>query len=77
MPSPVSRQHSNFHFPLTAWLGNYVAGTPGCEGSLECTWLMGAANVPQPDITLQVVPERGGQSRVEGSYAAGVSGTSC
>jgi hypothetical protein len=32
---------------------------------------MGERNVPQPDITLTILPERGGQSRVEGQYHAG------
>src|SRR5437763_671939 len=62
MPSPVSRGHSNYHFVLSGWLGYYTANTPGCEGGSEGTWLMGSRNVPQPDITLRILPERGGQS---------------
>jgi Uma2 family endonuclease len=32
---------------------------------------MGPKDVPQPDIFLRILPEYGGQSRVEGEYAAG------
>ena len=32
---------------------------------------MGKSAVPQPDIALRILPEYGGQSRVEGNYAAG------
>src|ERR1035438_4774220 len=71
MPSPVGLNHGTFESFLNIWLGFYVAGTPGCRPSLEATWLMGERNVPQPDITLTILPERGGQSRVEGQYHAG------
>ena len=71
MPSPVSKQHSNLHSPFNAWLTLYAAGTPGCLAGLEATWMMGETNVPQPDITLELLPEYGGQSKMEGNYAAG------
>jgi Uma2 family endonuclease len=34
-------------------------------------WLMGERQVPEPDITLCIRPEFGGQSRVEGEFPAG------
>jgi Uma2 family endonuclease len=71
MPSPVSSPHSLFHFTLSYWLGAYEAHTPGCQGGMEGTWLMGERNVPQPDTTLRILPEKGGQSRDEGDYTAG------
>ena len=71
MPSPVSLGHSDFHGPLTGWLANYAAGTPGCRVGADGTWLMGDRDVPQPDIALRILPEHGGQSRVEREYAAG------
>ena len=71
MPSPVSNKHSDFHFPLAGWLSVYVANTPGCWGGLEATWIMGERDVPQPDLTLRILPESGGQSRDEGEYSGG------
>ena len=71
MPSPVSRKHGDFHGPQATWLGYYAVNTPGCWSGLEGTWLMGERNVPQPDITLRILPEHGGHSRNEGEYSAG------
>ena len=62
MPSPVSKQHSDAQSPLSGWLNIYAAGTRGCWAGLDGTWLMGDKNVPQPDITLRILPEYGGQS---------------
>jgi Uma2 family endonuclease len=71
MPSPVSIEHADYHLPLSGWLANYVAATPGCRAGADGTWLMGERNVPQPDIALRILPDYGGQSRVEGKYPAG------
>ena len=71
MASPVSSPHADVHFPLTTWLGIYVAATPGCRGGVDATWLMGPKNIPQPDIAIRILPEHGGQSRIEGQYTAG------
>lgn len=71
MPSPVSRPHSDVQAYLATWLGIYAIRTPGCCPGLEGTWLMGERNVPQPDNTLRILPEYGGQSRDEGAYSAG------
>jgi Uma2 family endonuclease len=71
MPSPVSLGHADRQSALHLWLGNYAMETPGCRSSLEATWLMGAGNVPQPDLTLRVLPEYGGQSGIAGEYHSG------
>ena len=71
MPSPASMEHGDHHSHLGAWLANYAAATPGCRSCLEATWLMGDKNVPQPDITLRILPEFGGRSRLKGKYASG------
>ncbi len=70
MASPVSRAHCRHEFLLASWLGQYVVRTPGCDGGSEGTWLM-LGDAPQPDAHLIVLPEFGGQSRVEGAYYAG------
>ncbi len=71
LPSPVSHTHSQFHGALYRWLAHYADGTPGCEAGLEATWVMGNRSVPQPDTTLRILPERGGQSKVDGDFTAG------
>jgi Uma2 family endonuclease len=71
MSSPVSLGHGRFASLLNMWLGLYASGTPGCLPSLEATWLMNEQNVPQPDMTLTILPEHGGQSGVEGLYHSG------
>jgi Uma2 family endonuclease len=71
MPSPVGLNHGRFEYLLNFWTGNYVLATPGCSGSMEATWLMAERNVPQPDMTLTISPEYGGQSGVAGPYHSG------
>jgi Uma2 family endonuclease len=71
MPSPISLNHGDFQNPLCGWLHIYTASTPGCRAGTEATWVMGKRDVPQPDIALRILPETGGQSRVEGEYGAG------
>ena len=71
MPSPVAMPHSDAHKELCLWLLLYENLTPGCHGGIECTWLMGPKDVPQPDIFLRILPEHGGQSGLEGKYATG------
>jgi hypothetical protein len=71
MPSPVSFDHGDSDLHVSTWLGNYEAATPGCRGSSSATWLMSERNAPQPDDSLRILPEYGGQSRREGKYVAG------
>jgi Uma2 family endonuclease len=70
MPSPVSNRHSTFDALIHGWLMVYVAATHGCEAGSNGTWLM-AESAPQPDSHLRILPEHGGQSRMEGGYCAG------
>jgi len=71
MPSPVSVFHSDAHSEIYPWLWIYKESTPGCHTGIDCTWEMGPKDVPQPDIFLRILPEYGGNSRIEGPYAAG------
>lgn len=71
MPSPLSRDHGSTDLDVAGWLAVYKAATPGCEGLCNATWLMGEEDAPQPDTSLRILPEYGGQSRTEGRYAAG------
>lgn len=71
MPSPVSVKHGDAEHHVSTWLGVYEAATPGCRGSDNATWLMGEEDAPQPDTSLRILPEYGGQSHMEGEFAAG------
>jgi Uma2 family endonuclease len=71
MPSPLSLEHGDVDNQVAGWLAVYAALTPGCRASNNATWLMGEDEAPQPDTSLRILPECGGQSRVEGRYAAG------
>jgi Uma2 family endonuclease len=67
----VSAEHGDTEFIVSTWLGTYMAATPGCRGSNNVTWLMGEDNAPQPDTSLRILPEYGGQSRMQGRYPSG------
>jgi Uma2 family endonuclease len=71
MPSPLSLEHGDVDSHVGGWLAVYAAFTPGCRSSNNATWLMGEDEAPQPDTSLRILPECGGQSRTEGKYAAG------
>lgn len=70
LPSPVSNIHDWIHTLVILWLGHYAAFTPGCRAGLEGTWLM-LKDAPQPDTTLRILAEFGGQSRIEEPFSAG------
>jgi len=71
MPSPVSRPHATMEINVATWLGLYKAYTPACEAGNNMTWLMLEEESPQPDTSLWIVPEAGGQSSSQGQYASG------
>jgi hypothetical protein len=77
LASPVSSEHYKFHTTLTAWIAIYADSTPGCEAAMEATWLMGERNVSQPDLSLHILPQHGGQSRQQGKYVAGAPELAC
>lgn len=69
--SPVSRTHSSVHYEMSGWLWSYESLTPGCEGGLDGTWVMGDQDTPQPDLALRIIPDYGGQSTNAGDYNEG------
>jgi Uma2 family endonuclease len=71
MPSPLSREHGRTDSDVGTWLGVYRAATPGCETLANATWFMGEEEAPQPDSSLRVLPEYGGQSTDQGRYVSG------
>jgi Uma2 family endonuclease len=71
MPSPLSWQHGRTENNVSTWLGVYKAATPGCDAANNATWLMEDDSAPQPDTSLRILPEYGGQSHLEGQYPRG------
>jgi Uma2 family endonuclease len=70
MSSPVSVGHGRSDSLAHAWLCHYAAATPGWDYGSNTTWLM-LESAPQPDSHLRILPQFGGQSRVEENYGAG------
>ncbi len=71
MASPVSYPHGKHQLCFGNWLWCFAEATPGTDAAAESTWVMAPRNVPQPDLTLRILPERGGQSGMYGPYGAG------
>jgi Uma2 family endonuclease len=70
--SPVSKPHAESCFAIIAWLGAYVAATPGVFGGDNGTVFLDGDNVFQPDAVLCVRPQSGGQTReTEEKYLVG------
>jgi Uma2 family endonuclease len=64
--SPVRYdQHGKPDNLLQTWLGNYAIATSGVESAANSTTRLGPDDVPQPDGLLRILPECGGQSRVD------------
>ena len=70
MPSQVGWDHGNTENNVGTWLGVYRAATPGCAAANNATWLMGD-DAPQPDTSLCILPEYGGQAQRHGRYPSG------
>ena len=72
MASPLRQPHGAHHFLLNWLLGTYTAETPGVEGLDNATILLDEDNEPQPDLTLRVLSEFGGNtSLTPESYVKG------
>ena len=71
MPSPVSRAHGKAHAPAIVWLSYYEENTPGVEVLDNATAILGWRSEPQPDAMLRILPELGGQTRIERGLVRG------
>jgi hypothetical protein len=66
MPSPVRlKQHGRPHFDIGGVLWYYQQATPGVEGADNASLRLDMDNEPQPDNALFIIPECGGQARVD------------
>jgi len=65
MPSPLKASHGKIHGELMAWLKGYKARTPGTRVFDNATTILGAEGEPQPDASLCLLPECGGQTHID------------
>jgi Uma2 family endonuclease len=71
VPSPLRYDHGDVGSRLLAWLGVYRLATPGVGSLDNATVLLPPDSEPQPDGTLIIKPDRGGQTRLEDGYLTG------
>ena len=60
--SPVSWNHGESHADLGVLLGIYRAKTPGVSLGNNATIRLATRTVPQPDLTLLILPSHGGRT---------------
>jgi hypothetical protein len=78
MASPLRMPHSRYDGQVGLVLELYSMGTPGTEVLHGATTILGDDSEPQPDLGLYVLPENGGQSRVnEDEYLVGAPELVC
>jgi len=71
MASPRGREHGRLHVHLGTVLTLYAGSTPGVEVTDNATVILSEADEPQPDLSLRVLPEFGGQTRTQDIYIGG------
>jgi Uma2 family endonuclease len=72
MASPLKRPHGTRHVKLSGILFLYETATPGTSATDNTTTIMGGKSEPQPDLSLSILPDHGGQTRVtEDEYISG------
>jgi len=71
LPAPEGLDHGDVHFRAAGWLGLYMAATPGVRGTIHSTTILDVLSEVQPDASLRILPEYGGQTRTQGRYLAG------
>jgi Uma2 family endonuclease len=65
MASPQKLPHSKTQQLATRWLDEYAEATPGTEALSNNTQILGPESEPEPDGCLFILPEYGGQVRVD------------
>jgi Uma2 family endonuclease len=65
MASPLHRPHGKYHHLLGGVLFLYEKATPGVEGLDNTTTILSQQDELQPDLSLRILTEHGGQSRVD------------
>jgi Uma2 family endonuclease len=63
--SPTSYLHGLYHSDLSGILWLYASATPGVEGMIDTTAILGPESEPRPDLSLRIPAELGGRSHVD------------
>jgi Uma2 family endonuclease len=69
--SPVLVPHGRPHSKLVGWLEVYQAATPGTQTLDNTSTVLGKKSEPQPDASLLILPECGGQTKQEEDWLQG------
>jgi Uma2 family endonuclease len=64
MASPLRWPHGTYSLALGFAFGLYIAETPGIEAADNATAILSAESEPQPDLAMRILPEYGGQSKL-------------
>jgi len=65
MSSPQKLPHGYHHLKLARIVDDYADETPGTEGCVNSTSILGPDAEPQPDVGLYILPANGGQTAVD------------
>ena len=66
MASPVrTDHHGEPDQAIQGWLYNYCLATPSVKAATNSTVRLSSDDVPQPDAFLRIIPESGGQARLD------------
>ena len=72
MMSPMKNPHGKHTRLVSFWLYTYELATSGVEGGDSVTTILGQDSEPQPDASLYIRPDKGGQVRInEDDYTEG------
>ncbi len=63
VPSPLHRGHGRHQRLISGWMSRYEAATPGVEGFGNVSTVLSSDSEPQPDETLVIASDYGGQTR--------------
>ena len=71
MPSPLSLDHGDENSPVVYWLMHYQCFTRGVKTTINASTFLDDQAEPQPDVSLRILHEFGGQTHYEGDYLGG------
>src|SRR3954454_10390032 len=71
MPSPLRSDHGDVNDDVVGWLFSYRRATPGLRSAGNATTILSELAEVQPDTSLRIPEELGGQTRMVDGYITG------